>query len=374
MKTLMLIVVVPMLNFPCSAQTERPYDPSKGFGNAYLQGATFGRSHPRFDPTGERIVFASLQHESSEIYVMNRDGAGLTRLTSTPYWERSPRFVPGGRILFYSDQDDRSGEPYVMNVDGSHVRLLVKDLDVATDKVAFGPPVAFSPDGERLAVIVKSGEIHEVFIAGSDGSTPARLTETGRQCFGPLFTPGGDRVVVGASWIDRTLVPPRCVDLYSIRVDGTDLVRITDDRKTKRAFAIASEPPRLLMLRAGSSYNKEIWSVGLHGGEATRLTPSGKGASDPVLSPDGRTIFYVSRVGSGPGGFSYDVFSVQVDRQEPPTRITTEEGYLSNLSLSPDGRELLFLLQPPGAPDRGKGSICTFPVAGDQVHKVGENF
>lgn len=374
MKTLLLTLAVLMLTVPCSSQTEASYDPSEGFGKAYLRGASFGRSHPSFDQTGERIVFASLRHESSEIYVMDRDGSGLTRLTHTPYWERSPRFVPGGRILFYSDEEDRSGEPYVMNLDGSDVRRLVEGLDVETDRVAFGRPVALSPDGKDLAVIVKSGEAHEVFAQASDSSTAVRLTEAERKCFGPLFAPKGDRIVFGQNWIDRTLSPPRCVDLFSIRRDGTDLVRITDDRASKRAFAIASEPARILMLKQGPEYKNEIWSVSLKGGEATRLTPEGKSVADPTLSPDGQTIFYVSRVVSGPGGFGYDVFSVPTDGHEPPTRVTTEEGYLSNLSLSPKGDELLFLLQPRGAPDRGKGNICRVRVAGGQVREVGPNF
>ena len=60
-----------------------------------------GGDRPSWPPDGQRIAFASLRDENSEIYVMNADGSGQTRLTDNPAADGSPSWspqsVPGSR-------------------------------------------------------------------------------------------------------------------------------------------------------------------------------------------------------------------------------------------------------------------------------------
>ena len=63
-----------------------------------------------------------------EIYVVNADGSGLTRLTSDSADDFSPAWSPdGSRIAFASDRD---GNPdvYVINTDGSGITRLTNNL------------------------------------------------------------------------------------------------------------------------------------------------------------------------------------------------------------------------------------------------------
>jgi hypothetical protein len=76
-------------------------------------------------PGGGHIAFASDRDGNFEIYVMNADGSGQTRLS-----ERWPSWSPnGGRIAFASKRDGNT-EIYAMNADGSgQTRLMNNQAD-----------------------------------------------------------------------------------------------------------------------------------------------------------------------------------------------------------------------------------------------------
>ena len=80
-----------------------------------------GDSRPRYSPDGSKIVFQSTRDGQPEIYVMNANGSGQTRLTNNPSWDTAPVWSPDGtKILFTSLRDDPMVPAlYVMNADGS---------------------------------------------------------------------------------------------------------------------------------------------------------------------------------------------------------------------------------------------------------------
>ena len=66
-----------------------------------------------------KIAFTSNRDGNHEIYIMNSDGSGQTRLTSNSATERYPAWSPDGtKIAFISNQDG-NWEIYIMNADGS---------------------------------------------------------------------------------------------------------------------------------------------------------------------------------------------------------------------------------------------------------------
>jgi Tol biopolymer transport system component len=88
-------------------------------------------SRPRFSPDGTKIVFQSSRDGQPEIYVMNSNGTGQTRLTNNPAWDTAPAWSPDGtKILFTSLRDDpMSPALYVMNADGSNPTRVTSGSD-----------------------------------------------------------------------------------------------------------------------------------------------------------------------------------------------------------------------------------------------------
>ncbi len=61
---------------------------------------------PSFSPDGEQIIFTYNIDGNSDLWLINKDGSGLTQITETPYHENAPVWSPdGGKIAFVSNKD-----------------------------------------------------------------------------------------------------------------------------------------------------------------------------------------------------------------------------------------------------------------------------
>ena len=80
-----------------------------------------GSESPAWSPDGERIAFASDVWEDGvqnrEIFVVNVDGTGLTRLTNRPNRDSDPAWSPDGRRIVFTSDLVGNSEIYVMEVE-----------------------------------------------------------------------------------------------------------------------------------------------------------------------------------------------------------------------------------------------------------------
>ena len=79
-----------------------------------------------------------------ELYVMNADGSGQTRLTFNFFFDGNPTWSPDSQRLAFQSREDGDHEIYVVNADGSGLTKLTdnEDADVFP---------AWSPDGRYIA-------------------------------------------------------------------------------------------------------------------------------------------------------------------------------------------------------------------------------
>jgi Tol biopolymer transport system component len=117
------------------------YDSNRGGGNRELWIVSLGpNATPRrwlpegfqgedaaTNHDGTKIVFVSRdEFQNTDVWVANRDGSGLTRLTTYGGADDQPTWAPDGRIVFRSTRGGQS-QLWIMNADGSGQRNLMGD-------------------------------------------------------------------------------------------------------------------------------------------------------------------------------------------------------------------------------------------------------
>jgi Tol biopolymer transport system component len=94
-----------------------------------------GGTNPKWMPDGQRIVFEVDTTTLSDISIMNADGTGQRTIIGTRAWETNPVPSPDGtRIAFTSDRNRRGArrlgrgfEVYTMNLDGTGITRLTNN-------------------------------------------------------------------------------------------------------------------------------------------------------------------------------------------------------------------------------------------------------
>src|SRR5205085_7851288 len=94
-----------------------------------------------------KIAFTSNRDGNFEIYAMNSDGTGQTRLTTNQSIDSDPAFSPDGNRIAFRRLRDGSAEIYLMNSDGSNQTRLTNSP--GNDNIR----PAWSPDGTKIAFV-----------------------------------------------------------------------------------------------------------------------------------------------------------------------------------------------------------------------------
>ena len=149
-----------------------------------------------FPGTGGAIAFSSSRYSfpNINIYRMNADGFGQTRLTDQPGPNFNPSWSADGKKIAFSNAPDFGvqGDLWSMNADSTDETNLVQD---PSDD---GGP-AYSPAGNKFAFVGRrNGNQSDIYLMtkGPDGQTAglARLTTSDANDFSPAISPDGKRL------------------------------------------------------------------------------------------------------------------------------------------------------------------------------------
>src|SRR4051812_16483403 len=192
-----------------------------GTGLRRLTVGVFTRA-PQWSPTANRIAFAVLGDDGNwDIYTIAPDGSHLTRLTTAAARDDYPSWTADGRIVWQSDPSGSFACPcnaWIMNADGSGK----EQLDTSGD--AFAPSPA--PNGNRIVFGSDVGRGTEaLFTMQLNGRARQQITEPAAGTFGdfqPRWAPNGNDI---AFLRDSTGADN---DIFVVHSDGTGLRRLTD--------------------------------------------------------------------------------------------------------------------------------------------------
>lgn len=326
-------------------------------------------SEPRVSPDGKRVLFG-VSYESvpqnksnRDLYVMNIDGTGVTRITKTAQSENSAVWIDNGtRIAFVYAEKGSSPQLWVMNADGT-------ERHAATNIEGGIEGFLFSPDQSKVVLIrtVKYNhtaadiypdlpkatgrviddlmykhwdtwvtEIPHPFIGAFDGQTITDLKDImeGEPYEAPMRPFGG-------------------VESFAWSPDSKILV-YTSRKKTGMEYALST--------------NSDLYAYNLTTGTTTNLTEGMMGYdTNPAFSPDGRYMAWLSMERDGYEADKNRLF-IRDNATGQKTDLTSDWDYtIEEFVWNPNGKNIWFI-----AYHQGVAPIFNMEVATHKVTTVAE--
>lgn len=241
-----------------------------------------------FQFTGERgvadtkIAFVGVSSGAKELYSVDYDGAGPSRLTANQSINLSPAWSPDARSVAFTSY--MRGYPYLYRLFAFEPRppqLLAGFLGINTSP-------AWSPNGQQVAMTLSKDGNPDIYVLTLATGAFRRLTTHGGIDTEPTWSPTGREI---AFISDRTGSP----QLHVMDAEGANVRRVsqggflTQPRWSPRGDLIA------YTAREG---RHNIWVVAPDGSQARRLT-NGEGDNQSASwAPNGRhLVFQSSRSG-----------------------------------------------------------------------------
>lgn len=300
--------------------------------------------------------------------------AGTAAQATTPLWLRDVKISPDGdRIAF-----TYKGDIYTVPTKGGEATRLTTSDDYESSPV-------WSPDGSLIAYASDRHGNFDIFVMPSTGGTPRRLTTHSSAETPEAFSPDGKYVLYSASIQDPSqsaLFPTaRLSELYQVPVKGGAFTQVIATPANRIAYSPDGKE-MYYQYRPGmenewrkhhtSSVTADIWKYDAKSGKHTNLTSRPGEDRDPVVSPDGKTLYYLSERDGG----SFNVYSAPVDNANKVKRLTNYSQqpvrFLSGdkkgtLAYAYDGE--IYTLTPGKSPAKVKINI-TGAEPTDQIEKM----
>ena len=177
-----------------------------------------------------KIVFQSGRNGKLDIYVMNSDGTGQTRLTHNEAHDFAAAWSPNGRqIAFTRARDDEDLEIYVMDADGGNQHNL-------TQHPALDGDPDWSPDGSQIAFTSERTNGLSIFVMDPDGANVRQLTEGPFDVI-PKWSPDGKRIA-----FEAMLGLGHGRQIYVMNADGTNRWQVSEPIPQAGMFMMGWSP------------------------------------------------------------------------------------------------------------------------------------
>jgi Tol biopolymer transport system component/C-terminal processing protease CtpA/Prc len=350
-------------------------------------------SFPVLSPDGSKVAFSSDRFGSHDVMLMDIDGGAPTRLTWHSSADITCCFSDDGQSLYFTSRRTENNALWRITVSGGTEELVLDyDLNEGDAALRDGHLVFSSGSVTPYRRGYNGSSSDDLLLLRAGHDIPEMLAPTPANERNGLILPGGDFLFVreaarhfdfyvqrglgeaarkltsfddvgaeepGLSHNGQWLVYQRGHYLYRVEVaallrgETGSLVKLNVQQDTlgaqveSRTFTEGVTDPHLSDNGALLAFvlRGAIWVCKPNGGAARQLTESGKGDTRPRLSPDGKTIAFMStRSGNS------DLWLMDADGKNL-RQFTTDKANDFFHNWSPDGQSLVYCSERSGNRD-----------------------
>jgi len=238
----------------------------------------------------------------------------------TPLWLRDVKISPDGQSIAFTYR----GDIYTVPTAGGEAKRITTTTEYESNPV-------WSPDSKTIAFASDKHGNFDIFTVPAAGGMPTRLTTHSASETPESFSPDGKYVIYSASIQDpasSALFPSsHLTELYQVPVTGgaftqmiatpANNIDFTPDGKTMY-FEVRPGIEDEWRKHHTSSVTGDIWKYDIANNIFSNMTNRPGEDRNPVISPDGKTIYFLSERNGG----SFNVYSAPTDDLSKAKRIT----------------------------------------------------
>jgi eukaryotic-like serine/threonine-protein kinase len=256
----------------------------------------------------------------------------FTQLTTQPGREQFPSLSPDGKWIVYDGNQAGNSDIYLQSVGGQNPINLTKDSpDDDTQP-------AFSPDGETIA-FRSERQGGGIFVMGRTGESVRRITNNG---YTPAWSPDGTQLVF-ATKQPNVFAMASC-ELWILTLASGERRRLSDMDGIQPSWSPHGHRIAYWTVAAKGrpTGQRDIYTIAAEGGTPVPVTSDAAIDWNPVWAPDGRYLYFASNRGG-----SMNLWQVAIDERSgrvlgQPEPLTTPSAFAGHLSVSADGRRVVY--------------------------------
>lgn len=274
---------------------------------------------PKWSPDGTKIAFFSNRNYMFALYTMNADGSGVELVTDRMLSPSALAWSPDGGKLAFADGgaiviglNQPFTDIYLINLNGSGLTKLTSNSGLN------GFP-SWSPDGRQIVFSSNRDGMHKIYVMNADGSNQHAVAERGTQ---PSWSPDGSKILfvggqgdaIGCGTTSGNFI---CEQLYTVTPHGRDLTQLTHYAASYQMPKWSPDGTKILFARNLTTLI--IYDDPLFGGRG--ITERGRAIF--VMNADGSVQTNISNRNSGPAVYdvSPDWRPLFVPANEPPPSV-----------------------------------------------------
>lgn len=256
------------------------------------------------------------------------------QVTDFPHEEFFPSLSPDGNTIVYARRSGDDWDIFAQRVGGYNAQNLTERSSGDDTQPAF------SPDGAYIA-FRSERDGGGVFVMGASGESVRRLSDRG-PAFHPAWSPDSQEVIYTEERIkdprDRSVLPHR---LWTVNIKTLEKRQITTKDVAQPQWSPNGH--RLVYWASDERSQRDIWTMSPRGDSALQVTSDAATDWNPIWSPDGKYLYFVSDRSGG-----MQLWRVAIDEQtgrvlSEPELVPTPSAFSQHISLSRDGKRLAFV-------------------------------
>ncbi|RPJ27960.1 MAG: TIR domain-containing protein [Chloroflexi bacterium] len=237
-----------------------------GSGWRQLTNSPSASYYASLSPDGESVVFIGKETGNTEIYELNLSSVTAKRLTQFEVDLGAPEISPDNKLIAFTYRASNNiAQVWVMNRDGSNPHVFYSSASQETHDPTW------SPDGTQILLAMGRGENNKLYIIGFDGHDPQVVNTS-------IDTRGrSDWSLDGLLSFD--MGGPFQHDVYLMNVDGSNLNKFSDGNNSQGA-SFSPDGKWIAFTAYTDVANKdqsscEIYIIRIDGTDLRRLTENG---------------------------------------------------------------------------------------------------